>query len=124
MARPAGGFYSSSGRPAGAGLGPERPYVPTVQGTWCSGAFLDDDRLVLTADADATDHAGELVARRDAVQPFILNPEFFARWLAPSRSPSDSLLKVRPCHPTGPGSSPGQPHASELVCVWDMETGN
>ena len=97
-----------------------------IPGSWTSGAFLDDDTLVLTAAADAPAHAAKLVrARRDADRDrFVLEPDFFARSHGTFQVPDHLAFEGVTLSPDRTRfAARANPTQSELVCIWDAKSG-
>jgi WD40 repeat protein len=93
-----------------------------LPGTWSSGVFLDDHRLVLTAAADAATAPGHLMVvdfRNGST-----DPTFFQRSSATFRVPLATAFQSLILASDGSRiAATVNPSQVPLVCVWDATTG-
>ena len=97
-----------------------------LRGSWNSGVLLDDDNLVLTATADASDHRGKLVGvhyDRDRAR-FELKPDRLRTFHQQLEDPRTLAFEGLCLSPDGTRlAATANPSQPALVCVWDAKTG-
>jgi WD40 repeat protein/uncharacterized caspase-like protein len=93
-----------------------------LQGTWSSGAILDDDHLVLIPDSHAAEHAGRLLRfDRNKLQS---DPVYFARAAGAFKVPDGLAFERLALSPDGSRIAAAADTSKEpLVCVWKTVTG-
>src|SRR5262249_16907110 len=95
-----------------------------IRGSYDSGAFLDDDRLILVPHATGGGDAGRLVRVACDALRFSATPAFFARAAGSFKIPDGIPFKRVALSPNGARiAAASDPDKEPLVCVWETGTG-